>query len=169
MTEEQRRRSWTIGVIADTHGLLDDGIPALYAEVDLILHAGDVGPPSILNHLSHIAPTLAVRGNVDEDTPLSHLPLSLSAVFNSVCLYVTHAFAPPGKRDADCAPEDADIVIFGHSHQQHLQTHDDNAGRPVLYFNPASAGPKRFRNPRSTGILEIDESGHFQARHLLLD
>ena len=133
------------GVVADTHGYLDPRVPQLYAGVDLILHAGDVGDASILEELSHVAPVIAVRGNVDEGTALVHLPESVSLSVAGQGIFMTHIFTPPGgAASADPAPPGTRVVIFGHSHLPCLET-SGPAGAPVLYFNPASAGAPAIR------------------------
>ena len=156
------------GVVSDTHGFLDPRVPRLYAGVDLILHAGDVGNPSILEELSNVAPVIAVRGNVDEGPGFAHLPESISLSVAGVSIYMTHIFTPPGGGTSeDSLPPGARVVIFGHSHIPFLQ----GAGppeTPVLYFNPASAGRKRFGKPRLAGMLTIGPSG-VHAEHLDLE
>ena len=150
-----------IGVISDTHGLLDPKVAELFSGVDLILHGGDVGGRDILTTLSATAPVFGVRGNVDVDDPpfCSSFPESLLLTAAGVHLYMTHVFTPPDEGVRGDATHAADVVIFGHSHQQYLARRDG-----VLYFNPASAGRKRFRNPRSVGFIEIGAQGTVEAR-----
>ncbi len=147
------------GVISDTHGYLDPRVLQLYAGVDLILHAGDVGAASILDELSHLAPVIAVRGNVDEGPGLGHLPESVCLSVAGLSIYMTHIFTPPGgEAPGDPVPPGTRVVIFGHSHIPFLQE-SGPSGAPVLYFNPASAGRQRFRNPRLTGMLTVGPGG----------
>ncbi|MCH7735421.1 MAG: metallophosphoesterase family protein [Chloroflexi bacterium] len=150
-----------IGVISDTHGLLDPKVDELFTGVDLILHGGDVGGRDILTALSATAPVLGVRGNVDVEDPssCSSLPESLLLTAAGVHLYMTHVFTPSDEGVGGDDTHAADVVIFGHSHQQYLATYEG-----VLYFNPASAGRKRFRNPRSVGLIEIGAQGAVEAR-----
>lgn len=156
------------GVLSDTHGFLDPRLPEMYAGVDLILHAGDVGEASILDELSRVAPVIAVRGNVDERSPLEHLPESISLSAAGLSIYMRHIFTPPGgQAPPDPAPPGTRVVIFGHSHLPCLEE-SGPAGAPVLYFNPASAGPRRFRNPRLAGVLTIGP-GTVLAEHLDLE
>jgi putative phosphoesterase len=155
-----------IGVISDTHGLLEPRVGELFEGVDLILHAGDVGGRDILVRLSEVAPVCAVCGNVDADDPeCSSLPGSLLLTAGGVHVYMTHVFTPSREGVVgDDHPHGAGVVIFGHSHQQYMADHDG-----VLYFNPASAGRKRFRNPRSVGIIEVGGSPDVTARFLSLE
>ena len=140
-----------IGVISDTHGLLDQKVEELFEGVDLILHGGDVGGRDILERLSGSAPVCAVCGNVDEgDRECSSLPPSLLMTAGGVHIYMTHVFTPSKDGVVGDDAHGARVVVFGHSHQQYLEDFEG-----VLYFNPASAGRKRFRNPRSVGILEV--------------
>ena len=153
-----------IGVIADTHGYFDPQIPDKFAAVDLIIHGGDVGGLRILQQLAAIAPVVSVLGNVDPETDCGYLPEAAWVSLCGVDIYVTHIFTPPDGPQPSAAPSGAGVVIFGHSHQQYLSEH---AG--ALYFNPASAGKKRFRNPRSLGLLEQGDSGAVDARFISLE
>ena len=153
-----------IGVISDTHGLLDQKVEERFAGVDLILHGGDVGGRDILERLSGSAPVCAVRGNVDAgDHECSSLPESLLITVGGAHIYMTHIFTPSRDGIVGDAAHGARVVVFGHSHQQYLEDYDD-----VLYFNPASAGRKRFANPRSVGIMEVAD-GSVKARFLSLE
>ena len=157
-----------VGVLADTHGFLDPRVPRLYAGVDLILHAGDVGDASILEELSHVAPVIAVRGNVDEGSALDHLPESVSLSVAGQSVYMTHIFTPPGQGGpGDPVPPGTRIAVFGHSHIPFLEESGPPEA-PVLYFNPASAGRKRFGKPRLAGMLTIGPGG-VHAEHLDLE
>ena len=135
-----------VGVIADTHGFFDPRIRKLFASVDLILHAGDIGGRQILRSLADIAPVVAVQGNVDPGTDCGDLPETAWVSIGRHDIFMTHILTPPGPD----SPVGASAIIFGHSHQQHLS---ERGG--VLYFNPASAGRKRFANPRSVGMLAV--------------
>lgn len=157
-----------LGVVSDTHGYLDPRLLSLYADVDLILHAGDVGDPAILEALSRLAPVVAVRGNVDVGPGLDHLPESVSVSAGGVLVYMTHVYTPPGAAGpGDPLPAGARVAIFGHSHQPVLEEIPRPDGSRVLYLNPASAGRQRFRNPRLAGLLEI-AGGEPRAHHLPL-
>jgi uncharacterized protein len=128
-----------LGVISDTHGLLRPQAIAALRGSDLIIHAGDVGNASVIETLREIAPTFAIRGNVDTGTWASALPsVSLVDVGPSL-FYVLHDIA-----DLDVDPMTAGFaaVVFGHSHQPSIETRDR-----VLWLNPGSAGPRRFRLP----------------------
>lgn len=135
-----------IGVIADTHGLLRrEAIDALQG-CDHILHAGDVGDEAILDALRQIAPVTAIRGNIDRTGACSALPATEAVELAGILFYLVHRI-----EDLDIDPRAASIaaVIFGHSHQPEITWRDG-----VLYFNPGSAGPRRFQLPVTVGILE---------------
>jgi putative phosphoesterase len=137
----------TIGVISDTHGLLrPEAVAALHAS-DLIIHAGDVGDPQILEQLRAIAPTRAVRGNVDTSAWALVLPLTEVVQVGDAHIYVIHNLS-----DLDLDPKAAGLaaVISGHTHRPHAEVRDD-----VLYLNPGSAGPRRFTLPIAVARLEV--------------
>jgi len=131
--------SFIIGVISDTHGLLRPEAVAALAEVDHILHAGDVGDASILDRLRAIAPVTAIRGNVDTAGPCSQLPATEAVEVAGKTFYLVHAI-----EDLDIEPHAAGIaaVIYGHSHRPSIEERNG-----VLYLNPGSAGPRRFDLP----------------------
>jgi putative phosphoesterase len=136
-----------IGVISDTHGLLrHEAVEALRGS-DRILHAGDIGAPEILEALAKIAPVTAVRGNVDTAWWARTLPGAEVIEAGGVSIYTLH-----DRDQLDLKPEAAGfrVVVYGHSHQPKIEEKNG-----VLYFNPGSAGPRRFRLPVSVGRLTI--------------
>jgi len=139
----------TIGVISDTHGLLRPEAVEALRGVAHILHAGDVGAPEVLEELRAIAPVTAVRGNVDRDEWASALPLSEVFEIEGISIYVLHILD-----ELDLKPEAAgfEVVVYGHSHKPSSETKNG-----VLYFNPGSAGPRRFKLPVTVGRLVIDD------------
>ena len=137
----------SIGVISDTHGLLRPQALSALRDSDLIIHAGDVGDPQILAALSRIAPVFAVRGNTDRGSWAKDLPASEIVEFEQHSVYVLHDLT---ELDLDPASAGLHAVVFGHSHQPKIETKDD-----VLYFNPGSAGPRRFDLPITVGKLMI--------------
>ena len=148
-----------IGVISDTHGLLRrEAVDALRG-VDRILHAGDVGDPEILETLASIAPVTAIRGNVDTQPWARKLPETELVEIGGVTIYMLHDLAR-----LDLKPEAAGIsaVVYGHSHQPKTEVKNG-----VVYFNPGSAGPRRFRLPVSVGKLVI-EAGKVRAELIRL-
>jgi putative phosphoesterase len=136
-----------IGVISDTHGLLRPEAIETLAGVDHILHAGDVGGIEILERLRAIAPVTAIRGNVDGFGPCAALPATEVVELGGVFLYMLHDLHA---MDLDPAAAGMAAVISGHSHQPKIEER-----KGVLYFNPGSAGPRRFSLPISLGFLEI--------------
>ena len=139
-----------IGVISDTHGLLrPEAIEALRGS-DHIIHAGDIGKPEILDQLKTIAPVTAVRGNVDGASWAKRIPLTDVVEVSGVSIYVLHILD-----QLDLKPEAAGFsaVIYGHSHVPNQEMKNG-----VLYFNPGSAGPKRFKLPITIGKLFLENS-----------
>jgi len=144
-----RIRATVVGVISDTHGLLrPEALQALRGS-EHIIHAGDVGDPEILDQLRTIAPVTAVRGNIDKDAWARKLPDTAVLEIARVSIYVLHDLA-----QLDLKPEAAgfEVVISGHSHVPKQETRDG-----VLYFNPGSAGPRRFKLPITVGKLVIEK------------
>ena len=144
----------TLGLISDTHGLLrPEAVEALRGS-DHILHAGDIGAPEILEALTKIAPVTAVRGNVDTASWARALPETEVVRAGGVSLYILHDL---GRLDLKPEAAGFDVVVYGHSHQPKMEEKNG-----VLYFNPGSAGPRRFRLPVSVGRLTIS-AGKAQA------
>lgn len=143
-----------IGVISDTHGLLREEAVAALLGSDLILHAGDVGRPEVLDRLNAVAPTLAVRGNVDKGEWAGPLPETLAHEAAGLWLYLLHDL-----KTLDLSPGAAGfrVVVSGHSH---VPRQEERGG--VLYLNPGAAGPRRFKLPVSLARLRI-EAGEVEA------
>lgn len=139
-----------IGVISDTHGLLRPEVSNAFAGVCLILHAGDIGKPEIVEKLKAIAPVIAVRGNNDNGTWARAIPETELAQIDRVRIYIVH-----NVQDVDFNPEERriQIVISGHSHRPSIDRRNT-----VLFMNPGSAGPRRFKLPITVGRLTIQGS-----------
>jgi uncharacterized protein len=136
-----------IGLISDTHGLLRaEAVRALQGS-DLILHAGDVGKPEILETLRGLAPLTVVRGNVDTQSWAKHLPVTELVEANGATIYLLHDLK---QLDLDPVAAGIQIVISGHSHQPAKFERDG-----VLYINPGSAGPRRFHLPITVARLDL--------------
>ena len=137
-----------VAVISDTHGLLRPEAVEALRGAQHIIHAGDVGSPEILKQLATIAPLTAVRGNVDKDAWAQQLPRTQVLETGGISIYVLHDLT-----QLDVKPEAAGfrVVISGHSHIPKQEVRNG-----VLYFNPGSAGPRRFKRPVSVGRLSID-------------
>ena len=137
-----------IGVISDTHGLLRPEAFEALRRSEHIIHAGDVGDPEILEQLRTIAPVTAVRGNVDKEAWTRKLPEAAVVELGGVSIYVLHDLS-----QLDLKPEAAGfgVVISGHSHVPKQETRGG-----VLYFNPGSAGPRRFKLPVCVGKLLVE-------------
>lgn len=136
-----------IGLISDTHGLLRPQALEALRDSELILHAGDVGKPEILNALGELAPVVAVRGNVDTSDWSRMLPETAVAEAGKILLYVLHDVHT---LDLNPAAAGFHIVVSGHSHQPGKFERDG-----VLYINPGSAGPRRFQLPVSVARLNL--------------
>jgi putative phosphoesterase len=136
-----------IGLISDTHGLLRPQAVAALQGVDHIIHAGDIGTPQVLEQLRQIAPVMAVRGNNDQAPWASEIPVSQTVKMNGVAIHVLHDVH---ELDFDPAASGVQVVIAGHSHKPAI---DRRSG--VLFINPGSAGPRRFRLPVSVATLDI--------------
>ena len=134
-------------MISDTHGLIrPEALNALRGS-DLILHAGDVGSPEIIDQLRALAPVVAVRGNIDKNARALKLPLTAVVEAGHARIYVLHDLA---ELDLDPSQAHLDIVISGHSHKPRQFEKDG-----VLYINPGSAGPRRFRLPITVARLDL--------------
>jgi putative phosphoesterase len=157
-----------IGVISDTHGLLrDEALEVLQGSV-LILHAGDVGPPEILERLRDIAPVRAVRGNTDRGAFGETLPIRdvvplgpAGGAAESPLAYIVHDIED---LDVDPAAAGFRVVVYGHSHRPALQERNG-----VLYFNPGAAGHRRFHLPVTVGQLLVDAHGAITPRVIDLE
>ena len=136
---QPKRHGLLAGIISDTHGLLRPEAVAALAGCDLIVHAGDVGNVEVIDRLSEIAPTFAIRGNVDTGTWAANLPPTDIVEVGALMFYVIHNIA---ELDLDPPTAGFAAVLFGHSHRPSIATRDG-----VLYLNPGSAGPRRFKLP----------------------
>ncbi len=136
-----------IGVISDTHGLLRPEALAALRGSDYIIHAGDIGDPLILKKLAEIAPVTAIRGNVDRKAWVRKIPPTNVLEVGGISIYVLHNLS-----ELDLKPGAAGfaVVLYGHSHVAKQETKNG-----VLYFNPGSAGPRRFRLPVTVGRLTV--------------
>ena len=137
------QNSKLIGIISDTHGLVRPQALDALTGVDMILHAGDIGKQEVLDTLKNIAPVVAVRGNNDKGDWAQTLPDWEVIEVGKVSIYMLHD---------DISPSGAGfhVVVSGHSHKPSIEDH-----RGVLYINPGSAGPRRFKLPVSLAHLQI--------------
>ena len=144
-----------VGLISDTHGLIRQEALARLAGCDHIIHAGDIVKPEILDELRRIAPVTAVRGNNDKGPWSKSLPEFEVVELGGVHVYVRH---DQSELDIDPAAAGFRVCVFGHSHQPMVETRDG-----ILFVNPGSAGPRRFKLPIAVGELLI-EGGRVDAR-----
>jgi putative phosphoesterase len=137
-----------IGLISDTHGLLRPQALSALQGCDRIIHGGDIGKPDILDALRAIAPLTVVRGNNDTgDAWASDVPYEATLRLGEVAIYVTHILADVPEQLA----ADVRVVVTGHSHKPLQQMRHG-----VLFINPGSAGPRRFKLPITVGFLHVD-------------
>ena len=152
-----------IGVISDTHGLLRPEALDALAGSDLIIHAGDVGGPEILDRLEAIAPVRVVRGNTDYGAFGASLPRTDAVELGpgGPIVWVVHDIAD---LDLDPAAAGFAAVVYGHSHRPSAEEREG-----VLYLNPGSAGPRRFDLPVTVARLELSDDGALTPRLVHLD
>src|SRR5262249_32778041 len=136
-----------IGVISDTHGLLRPEVLKVFKGVTLILHAGDIGHPEVLEGLRTLAPVIAVRGNNDRDEWAKQIPEAQTVHAGNVAIHMLHDVK---ELRVTASAEEYQAVISGHSHRPSVQTRDG-----ILFLNPGSAGPRRFKLPISVARMTI--------------
>jgi uncharacterized protein len=136
-----------VGLISDTHGLMREEALRALRESDLIIHAGDVGKPEILDALKALAPVVAVRGNIDQGDWATALPGTAIAETEAATFYVLHDLQ---QLDLDPRTAGFHVVVSGHTHKPN---HTKREG--VLYLNPGSAGPRRFDLPVTIARLDL--------------
>lgn len=147
MSDKQEKTQKVIGVISDTHGLFRPEAVAALRGVDLILHAGDIGSAEVLETLQGMAPVVAVRGNNDKGDWAEELPQWEVTEVGAIYIYMIHDL-----KEIDLSPAAAgfQVVVSGHSHKPSVEER-----KGVLYVNPGSAGPRRFRLPISVARLKV--------------
>jgi putative phosphoesterase len=149
-----------IGLISDTHGLVRPEALKALEGVELIVHAGDIGMPEVLDRLQAIAPVAAIKGNNDTAPWARHIPEILDLQVNDRTLRVIHNVRDS---ESNLSAAGVDVVISGHSHKPSVQTRDN-----VLFVNPGSAGPRRFKLPVTVGLLLLQNAdSHAEIIHLL--
>jgi putative phosphoesterase len=155
-----------LGILADTHGTLRPGVLDVFAKVDLILHAGDVGDPDVLRQLELVAPVTAVYGNVDGSDLRQRLPRVAELKVDGFVFAVTHGdqFGYPSPRELKAAFPDADVIVFGHTHKPLIHTFEDYS----TALNPGSAGAHRPDRLPSVAIVETEAGIRPRARIVLL-
>lgn len=140
-----------IGIISDTHGLLRPEAVIALAGSEIIIHAGDIGSRDVLDQLRDIAPIFAIRGNIDKGDWAKGLPETEVVPVNDRHLYVLHDL---NELDLDPGAAGFDCVVSGHSHQPSVEERSN-----ILYLNPGSAGPRRFKLPVAVGRLQVGQAG----------
>jgi uncharacterized protein len=138
-----------IGIISDTHGLLRPEAIKQLAGADHIVHAGDIGASEVIEGLRRIAPTTAIRGNIDAGEWAKNYADTECIVLGGRALYVLHNLK---EIQLDPAASEFDVVVSGHSHRPKIETKNG-----VLYVNPGSAGPRRFKLPIAIAILTLSD------------
>lgn len=140
-----------VGVISDTHGLLRPQAVDQLKGADLIVHGGDIGSVDVIEALSHVAPVIAVKGNVDKGEWTNRFALTETVGIQGKWIYVLHNL-----KEMHLDPKAAgfSVVISGHSHKPVVKTENN-----VLYINPGSAGRRRFKLPVSVAKLHLTPTG----------
>ena len=146
MIEIEVKKRFIVGVISDTHGLMRLGVKNIFKNVNLIIHAGDIGNAAIIQTLAEIAPVIAVRGNIDTENGLDRFPAVQKIRIGKFCLTVIHNIQEININTAG----KNEMVIFGHSHKPLIERRDK-----TVLFNPGSAGRKRFSLPLSVGLITV--------------
>lgn len=143
-----------LGIISDTHGLLRPEVFDVFSQVDLILHAGDIGEPDLLTELTAIAPVRAVWGNTDGFAIRRLVPEVIEVEIEGFRFVVLHGhqFGVPTPAAINLAYPDAEVIVFGHTHRPLLTVVDE----VVTVMNPGGAGHRRFEFPASVGIMELE-------------
>ena len=140
-----------IGVISDTHNFLDPKIHELFAGVDHILHAGDIGNATIISELEGIAPVTAVYGNTDTGLPFKETEIIALGARKFLIHHIVNPHAPDERVKERIVRAQSQVVVFGHTHRTFCETIGG-----VLYFNPGSAGKPKFSLGRTVAILHCD-------------
>ena len=138
-----------VGIISDTHGLLRTQAIKQLAGTDHIIHAGDIGAPEVIEGLRRIAPTTAIRGNIDIGEWATDLPDTELVELGGRAFYVLHNLS---EIKLDPAASGFDVVVSGHSHRPKIETK-----KGVLYVNPGSAGPRRFKLPVAVATVTLSD------------
>ena len=143
-----------LGIISDTHGLLRPEVFDVFSQVDRILHAGDIGPPELLDELEAIAPVLAVSGNTDGFAIRSRVPEIIETRIEGIDFLIVHGHqvGSPTPERLHARWPSAEVIIYGHTHRPLLTLLD----QVVTVMNPGGAGPERFDLPASVGIMELE-------------
>lgn len=148
------RQPMKIGVISDTHDHLDPKVPAFFAGVEHILHAGDIGLPWLILQLENIAPVTAVMGNTDSGANFKEMEIIELGGRKFLIHHIVDVCSPAAQLKRRIIRENPDVVVFGHTHKPFSERIEK-----TLYFNPGYAGKSRFGLARTVAILHCDESG----------
>lgn len=140
-----------IGVLSDTHGKLREEVAEILRECDVIIHAGDINTPKVMESLQAIAPLYIVRGNADKEWA-EEIPEMLSEEICGLQVFMVH-----NKKQIPKDTGDYDLVVFGHSHK-----YEERKEGNCLYLNPGSCGPRRFSQPVTMAVLEVEEAGNLR-------
>lgn len=144
-----------IGIISDTHGLLREEVKKELQSCDAILHGGDIHKKAVLEELQKIAPLYAVRGNADKEWA-EHLPTILEIELFGIRIVMIH-----NKKELPEKLSHVDLLVFGHSHK-----YTDRVEGGIRLLNPGSCGPRRFRQPITMAVMEIEENGDYEIRRV---
>lgn len=149
-----------IGIISDTHGLLRQEVKENLNDCELIIHGGDIGKIHIIEQLNKIGKTEFVKGNCDKTIDISIVPESKIINIGGNKIYLIHDI---GKIETDSEKENIDIIIYGHSHKSNISQKNG-----ILYINPGSVGPRRFKLPTTMAKLIIEENKKYKVELITL-
>lgn len=147
----ERKAMKRIGILSDTHGKLREDVLEILRGCDVILHAGDINTPKVLESLREIAPLYVVRGNADKEWA-AELPEKLSEEIFGLRIFMVH-----NKKEIHQDVGEYDLVVYGHSHK-----YEERKEASCFYLNPGSCGPRRFSLPVTMAVVEVEDEGMFR-------
>lgn len=160
-----------VGILSDTHGWFHPGLPKALEGCEVLLHAGDVGDPEIIDRLEEIAPTRVVPGNVDGQFIRGHYPIHDRFVLGGVSFWMTHIAGHPDRWQAGVGPmlkqDTPDVFICGHSHILRIERVGSLGG--MLFLNPGAAGRQGFHQVKSCVRLRLENGKAVEAQVVHLD
>ena len=143
-------KSYKVGIISDTHGLLREEVIKILKTCDYIVHGGDINKKEVLDELKKIAPVFVVKGNNDKGEWAEKLPIELYFSIGKINFYMIH-----NKKDVPNNQENIDMIIFGHSHKYFYEIIDN-----IAWLNPGSCGKRRFNLPINLAIMTIENNDY---------
>ncbi len=160
-----------VGILSDTHGYLHPSLPETLTDVDLILHAGDIGSPEVLEALESVAPTRAVWGNIDGQDVRKRVPRTQFLDLDGLSAYMIHIGGRPGRWDTEAEADlnrlRPGLFVCGHSHILRIEREPSRGG--MLYLNPGAAGRQGFHKVKTCVLLHVERGKAVRADVVHLD